>query len=145
MHVLGPLGRFVPIFLVVYLGMKVGDVVYRRAYGDALSLSPQGISWLAEMFIGVVLPLIMLAMPSVRRSPKLLAAACLAVILGVVINRLNCFVIGYHPPFTEKRYFPSITEFAVSAGLVAALLLTYRVAVTYLPILEPRQRKEQAG
>jgi hypothetical protein len=26
-------------------------------------------------------------------------------------------------------------------GLVAALLLVYRVAVTYLPILEPRPRR----
>jgi len=32
----------------------------------------------------------------------------------------------------------------VSMGLVAALLLVYRVMVTYLPILEPRPREAGA-
>ncbi len=31
-----------------------------------------------------------------------------------------------------------VSQFAVSIGLISALLLTYRVAVTYLPILEPQ-------
>ncbi len=93
--------------------------------------------------IGVVLPLIMLIIPAVRRSKLLLGGACLAVILGVVLNRLNCFVIGYRPPYATKAYVPSLTEFMVSMGLIAALLLVYRIAVTYLPILEP-QREAKA-
>ncbi len=140
MRVLAPLSRYVPVFLLPYLGMKVADVIVRKAYPSLMDGSPQGISWIAEMLIGVVLPLIMLLMPKVRRSPALLGIAVLSVILGVVLNRLNCFVIGYHPPYATKTYFPSITEFAVSGGLVAALMLTYRVAVTYLPILEPQPK-----
>jgi Ni/Fe-hydrogenase subunit HybB-like protein len=53
---------------------------------------------------------------------------------------LNCFILAYRPPYATRAYIPSLTEFAVSAGLVAALMLSYRVAVTYLPILEPRQK-----
>jgi Ni/Fe-hydrogenase subunit HybB-like protein len=49
-------------------------------------------------------------------------------------------VLAYHPPYAQKAYFPSLTEFMVSIGLIAALMLTYRVAVTYLPILEPRPK-----
>lgn len=69
----------------------------------------------------------------------------LLVILGVVLNRLNVFVLAYHPPYSTKTYIPSLTEFAVSAGLVAALMLTYRVAVTYLPILEPSPKLKESG
>ena len=62
------------------------------------------------------------------------------VISGVILNRLNVFVLAFHPPYQEKPYFPSLTEFMVSGGLVAALLLVYRLMVTYLPILEPRPK-----
>ena len=88
----------------------------------------------------MIVPLVMLLLPSVRRSPRLLGTAALLVIGGVILNRVNCFVLAYHPPYATRTYIPSLTEFAVSAGLVAAMMLTYRVAVTYLPILEPRPK-----
>ncbi|WP_428937945.1 4Fe-4S dicluster domain-containing protein [Fontivita pretiosa] len=138
MHVLSPLAMYVPFFLAIYLVMKVADVIWRGAWADLVHLNTQGALWLTEMTLGVAIPLVLLLIPKVRRTPGLLAAAVFCVIVGVVLNRLNVFVLGYQPPFASKTYIPSITEFAVSTGLVAALLLTYRVGVTYLPILEPR-------
>jgi Ni/Fe-hydrogenase subunit HybB-like protein/Fe-S-cluster-containing dehydrogenase component len=135
MHVLAPLSLYVPVLLAIYLVLKVGDIVVRKQYPGLLT--PIGGLWITEVTIGVIVPLVMILVLKVRRNPKLLAAAMLAVILGVVLNRLNVFVIAYFPPYATKSYFPSVTEFAVSIGLVAALMLTYRVAVTYLPILEP--------
>jgi Ni/Fe-hydrogenase subunit HybB-like protein len=138
MNVLAPLSLYVPIFLALYLAVKLGDLWVRKTYLGLLDGSLQSNSFIAEMLIGVLLPLVLFLIPSVRRSPRWLATACLAVILGVVLNRLNVFVVGYHAPFATRSYFPSVTEFAVSIGLISALLLTYRVAVTYLPILEPQ-------
>lgn len=139
MRVLTPLSRYVPVFLTIYLAVKIGDMIHRGTWSHLLDGSFVSASWLAEVALGVALPLAMLLHAKVRQSPRLLAIACLLVILGVVLNRLNVFVIGYTPPFTEQGYFPSVAEFAVSMGLVAALMLTYRVAVTYLPILSPPQ------
>jgi Ni/Fe-hydrogenase subunit HybB-like protein/Fe-S-cluster-containing dehydrogenase component len=143
MDVLAPLAAYVPIFLFAYLGVKVGDMVVRGTYTHLGQLSAVSVGWLLEMVGGVVIPLFMLMVPSVRRSPGRLAFASLSVILGVVINRLNVFMIGYNPPFASKSYFPSLVEFALSIGLVAALMLVYRIAVTYLPILEPEPRVEE--
>ena len=141
MAALTPLARkYVPVFVAMYLVTKVGDMVWRGTYGYLDDNSLLGNLFLIEVLAGVVLPLAMFLTPRVCRSPRLLATACLLVICGVVLNRLNVFVIGYFPPYETHRYFPSVTEFAVSAGLVAALLLAYRVAVTYLPILEPRPK-----
>jgi Ni/Fe-hydrogenase subunit HybB-like protein len=137
MHVLAPLARYIPVFLAIYFALKVGDLIVRRV---TPGWNVQGVCWVAEMLIGVVEPLIFLMIPAVRKSPVWLGTTCLMVIAGVVLNRLNVFVIGYHPPYTTKSYFPSLTEFMVSMGLVAALLLCYRIAVTYLPIL-PAQKK----
>lgn len=143
MNVLAPLARYVPPVLGVYLAVKVGDMVVRKTYPYLTDGSYEGYLWIGEMVLGVVAPLVMLLVPSIRRSPKWLAMATLMVILGVVLNRLNCFILGYHAPYSTKTYIPSITEFAVSMGLVAALLLTYRVAVTYLPILEPQPKASE--
>jgi Ni/Fe-hydrogenase subunit HybB-like protein len=138
----GLASRFVPVFLWLYLAVKLGDMVSRGTYVYLGDGSYQGILWIAEVLFGVIAPLGMFIMPSVRRSPRLLATAALLVIGGVVLNRLNCFVLAYHPPYATRAYVPSVAEFAVSAGLVAALMLSYRVAVTYLPILEPRQKAQ---
>ncbi|MEX0774914.1 MAG: Ni/Fe-hydrogenase cytochrome b subunit [Phycisphaeraceae bacterium] len=137
MHVLAPLSRYIVVFLALYLAVKVGDMAWRGTYSYLFDGSLQSVAWIAEVALGVVLPLVLLSRGTVRRSERWLAASCLMVILGVVLNRLNVFVIGYSPPFATRSYFPSLTEFALSIGLVAALLLAYRLAVTYLPILEP--------
>lgn len=146
MHVLAPLARYIPVFLSVYLFVKVADLVWRGAYRELGTITVQSVAWTLEMLIGVIIPLVMLLRPAVRNSRRWLGIACLAVIFGVVLNRLNVFIIGYRPPFAQEVYFPSITEFAVSAGLVAALLLVYRIAVTYLPILDrqPTVTQEKA-
>jgi Ni/Fe-hydrogenase subunit HybB-like protein len=141
MHVLAPLPRYVPVLLAVYLVLKVADIFVRGMHHELHGV--MGTLWLIEVIAGVVLPLGMLLSSKVRWSAKWLGIACLLVILGVVLNRLNCFVLAYHPPYATKSYFPSITEFALSAGLVAALMLVYRVAVTYLPILEPAKRTDE--
>src|SRR5690606_3184900 len=121
MHVLTPLSRYVPFFLGAYLLLKVGDVAYRGVWVHLLDGSLVSLSWLVEMAL-VAAPLAMLLQKRVRQSQGWLAAACLMVILGVVLNRLNVFVIGYHPPYAEKTYFPSLIEFTISAGLIAALM-----------------------
>lgn len=140
MHVLAPLARYIPILLFAYLGTKIGDIIVRETYVHLWPISLQGISFVAELLLGVIAPLGMLLTPKIRNSPKWLGISTLMIILGVVLNRLNVFVIGYHPPYATKTYFPSITEMAVSLGLVAALMLTWRVAVTYLPILQPARK-----
>jgi Ni/Fe-hydrogenase subunit HybB-like protein len=142
MRVLAPLARYVPVFLVPYLGLKIGDMVVRGTYSYLAHPSVQSVAWIIEVVGGVVVPTVMLLMPRVRQSPRGLATACLLVIMGVVLNRLNVFIIGYHPPYATQTYFPSLVEMALSLGLVAALMLVYRVAVMYLPILDPAPAAE---
>jgi Ni/Fe-hydrogenase subunit HybB-like protein len=129
--------------LAVYLALKVGDVAARGVWPMLLDGSLVSKLWLMEVLGGVVLPLVLLAVPKLRRSPRWLGWACLLVILGVVLNRLNVFVLAYTPPYAERAYVPSFVEFGLSIGLVAALLLVYRVAVTYLPILEPQPLRDE--
>ncbi|NOT00589.1 MAG: Ni/Fe-hydrogenase cytochrome b subunit [Phycisphaerales bacterium] len=140
MHLLRELARFIPPLLGVYLAFIIGNMAVRETYGELRTVSPQTVCFGIEVAAGVVLPLVMLLMDRVRRSPRLLLTACLLIVFGVAFNRINVFLVAYQPPFAERAYFPSVGEIVVTTGLMAGLVLVYRVIVTYLPVLTPTSR-----
>ncbi|MCB2156305.1 Ni/Fe-hydrogenase cytochrome b subunit [bacterium] len=144
MDVLGPLARLIPFTLGVYLIIKIGDMIWRGTYTYLGDGSVESICWIIEVGAGVILPIVMFAIPKVRRSPKLLFIPATLAVLGVLFNRVNVFVIGYNPPYTDKTYVPSIGEFAVTIGLIATLMLVYRVIVTFFPVISQPKAKVAA-
>ncbi len=140
LDVLEPLARYVPVFLGLYLAFKIGDMVVRGTWVYLGDGSLESIAWLVEVGLGVVLPMLMLLTAKVRRSPMLLFIAAALVVLGVALNRINVFLIGYTPPDAQGAYVPSFTEIAVTVGLIATLVLVYRACVLYLPVIsQPAQ------
>lgn len=134
-HLLRPLAKLVPALLMIYLSFKVGDMVIRETYGLLWPLTPAAIMFLIEVLGGVVLPLAMLLNARVRRTPALLLAASVLVVLGVVLNRINVFLVAYTPVYQTRPYVPHIGELAITAGLICGLVLCYRVLVTIFPVL----------
>lgn len=141
MHILTPLAKFTPILLGIYIVLKIGDMIYRGTYVYLFEGSIQ--SWMFWIEFGVltVVPFLMLLSSQVRSSAGWLFAAATMYIFGVLLNRCTVFFIAYKPPFAEKAYFPAIGELALTIGLIATLMLIYRVFVTIFPIL-PAPAKE---
>jgi Ni/Fe-hydrogenase subunit HybB-like protein len=140
MKVLTPLTRITIFLLGLYLALKVGDMVVRGTYVYLLDFTAQTNAFLIEMLFGVIVPWLMLLAPTVRHSRRWLFIACSLIVFGVLVNRLNVFVVGYRPPISEANYFPAIGEILVTVGLIAALMFLYRFLVTYLPVLgKPEQ------
>jgi Ni/Fe-hydrogenase subunit HybB-like protein len=135
MPILTPLSRITVFTLGLYLLLKMGDMVVRGTYVYLLDGTAQSNAFLVELLLGVVVPWLMLLSPAVRRSRPLLFSAAAMVVGGVLLNRVNVFVVGYRPPVSEANYFPSVAEMLVTVGLVSALMLLYRFCVTYLPVL----------
>ena len=135
MKVLSPLTRITIFLLGVYLALKIGDMVIRGTYVYLLDGTAQTNSFLVEMILGVVVPWVMLLSPAVRSSRRGLFIACTLIVGGVLLNRVNVFVVGYRPPVSENYYFPSITEILITVGFIAGLMFLYRFFVTYLPVL----------
>ncbi len=133
--VLRSLSRYIPPILGIYLAFKVGDLLIRGAYVHVADGSVQSIFFFIEVVIGVVVPLILFLLRRVRNSMPALGLAALLVVLGVALNRVNVFLIAYHPPYATKTYFPALGEWVVTIGLIATLILVYRVVVTFLPVL----------
>jgi Ni/Fe-hydrogenase subunit HybB-like protein len=142
--VLGPLTRITIFLLGLYLALKVGDMVVRGTYVYLLDFTAQTNSFLLEMVFGVVVPWLMLLSPGVRRSRRSLFIACTMIVGGVLVNRLNVFVVGYRPPISEANYSPAIGEILVTVGLIAALMFLYRAIVTYLPVLNKPEQEVSA-
>jgi len=144
MKVLGPLTRITIFLLGLYLALKVGDMVVRGTYVYLFDFTAQTNAFLVEMIFGVIVPWLLLLSPAVRRSRPWLFTACTMIVGGVLVNRLNVFVIGYRPPISEANYSPAIGEILVTVGLIAALMFIYRFLVTVLPVLNKPEQEVSA-
>lgn len=135
MEILTPLTKITIWLLGLYGALKLGDMFYRGTYVYLLDGTYQTNSFLAEVLLGVIIPWLILLSKKLRSSRKWLFAASTLIVGGVVLNRINVFIVGYQPPVSKTAYFPSIGEIAVTVGLISTLMFIYRLAVTWLPVL----------
>ncbi|MBI5883006.1 MAG: Ni/Fe-hydrogenase cytochrome b subunit [Elusimicrobia bacterium] len=135
MAVLSRLAGMAAALLGVYLAFKIGDMFVRETFVHLRRLDTASVMFMAEVLLGVVLPLRMLLSPQVRRSPGLLFVAALLVVLGTALNRVNNFIVAYTPPYSFRSYVPSLGEVSVTVGFIALLVLVYRAAVMIFPVI----------
>lgn len=141
MHVLTPLAKFMPLLMGTYLAAKLGDMIVRGSYVYLLDGTCQTNAFLVEVIIGVILPFILLLFKKIRRSPGWLFIASTIFVLGILLNRINVFVVSYTPPYKLVAYFPALGEIFITIGLIAGLMFVYRVVVFIFPVLGTHPRK----
>ena len=142
-HLLNKLGTVAAIALLVYLVMKVFDMQGRGVLGLAFQPTYEGRMFLAEMLLGVAAPIVMLLIPQIRNNQSGLFIAALMVVLGFVMNRINVSITGMDRA-SGVNYFPSWTEFAVTASIVAMGFLLFGLAVKYLDVFPTEEMDEIA-
>ncbi len=141
MEVLTPLAKYMPVLMGLYLVVKIGDMLARGTYTYLLDNSVQSNSFIVEVLFGVVLPFTLLLFRKVRRSPGLLFFASTLFVLGILVNRINVFLVSYTPPYIIDSYFPAVGEIFITVGLIAALMFLYRVFVFIFPVLGSEPKK----
>ncbi len=144
MRALSSLAKYVPFLLGVYLTLKMGEMLVRGSYVYLTEGSRQSRMFILEMGLGVVVPLVLFLFRRVRETPFLLGLASFLAMFGVVLNRANAYWVGYRPPYTDKVYFPSLAEWGLTIGIVATLLLCWRVLATYFPVISRPSKLEMA-
>jgi Ni/Fe-hydrogenase subunit HybB-like protein len=149
MDVLRSLARGLTVLVVVYLLLRLGDVLYRGVSDSALSLGFEARWFWLEIVVGLLVPLALLLVPEIDRSKWGMFAAAGCVVIGVVLNRLNAavFTMRVH---SWETYRPAITEVLISVGAVAGMVLAYIYLVRWLPIhterpLPPEPETAAAG
>ena len=133
--VLRSLAGYTPILLAVYLGVKIVDLTLRGAWPYLFDGSGRSFMFMIEIAGGVIAPMVMLLMPRVRNSINGLFTAAMMVVRGVVLNRINVFLVAYQPLYPTKTYFPSFMEIGVTVGLASVLILAYRWFVMTFPVI----------
>ncbi|MCP4152616.1 MAG: Ni/Fe-hydrogenase cytochrome b subunit, partial [bacterium] len=144
-QILGPLASKIPWFIALYAIFKFADLALRRSSLDFLEHPGSTVSFAIEVIMGLLVPFILLSMKTIRRSSGWLFTSCFLVLFGVALNRINVFLVGYHPAFAEKVYYPSIGEIALTCGLIATIVFLYRFFVNYFPILPVMVENEPVG
>ena len=135
MKILSDLGRIIAPILGIYLAFKIGDMVIRDSFVYLTEFNVYSVMFIIEVLFGVIVPLRMFLSKTVLNSPLLLFIASSLVIFGVLLNRINNFIVAYRPPYSYGPYFPSVGEISVTVGAAALLVLIYRIVVTNFPVL----------
>ncbi|MBZ5496337.1 MAG: Ni/Fe-hydrogenase cytochrome b subunit [Acidobacteriia bacterium] len=135
MELLTPMARIIPWFLGTYGAVKIGDLIVRHSQLNFLEHPAATTSLFIEILLGIIAPFLLFLNKAVRRSMGWLFFTVSLIIFGVVLNRINVFLVGYNPPYATKAYFPSIGEIAMTVAIVSSILFCYRMFVTFFPIL----------
>lgn len=114
--------------LIIYLIVKIGDLVYRGELARAFNGSFESNMFLIEMIVFIIIPIFLYSMTS-----KTLTASVL-VVAGVIFNRMNVVFTGMSDA-AGGHYFPSPWEWLITAGMWSALILAYCFIVENFPIL----------
>ncbi len=134
------LGKIIPWILGIYLVLKLGDLLLAGEIGLIFTAYPYNLNWWIEILVGIVAPMVLFNLKSIRKSDTKLFWVAVLVILGLMFNRFNVsmFALAMRPGYT---YFPTWMEFAISAGLVADSMLVIWLAYKLLPMMqhEPAQ------
>jgi Ni/Fe-hydrogenase subunit HybB-like protein len=134
--VLSGIAAYIPPLLGLYLAVKIVDITLRDAWPYVFEGSIQSTMFIIELTLGVIIPMLILSVRKNREKINMLFISSALVVLGVALNRINVFLVAYKPLYATKTYFPSIFEFAVTAGLVCTLALVYRAVVMIFPVIQ---------
>lgn len=131
---LADLARWALYVLGIYLIVRVADLVQRDVWQLAFKANVQAMAFWLEMGLGVLVPMIIFAIPSLRRKSRwLFTGAVLIVVFGVVLNRLNVSIVGMWP-WSGEVYLPSWMEVVVTAAIISFGISIFALAARHLPV-----------
>ena len=135
---LSQLSRVLVVVLGLYLVVRLQDMASRGALAYALDGSTESYFFLAEIFLGFVLPMILFLIPKVRTNLGGLFLGAVLVLVGFVMTRLNVAITGMTRS-SGVEYLPSWMEVAVTLSVVAAGIVIFRFAAKFLPIFSDEE------
>jgi formate dehydrogenase iron-sulfur subunit len=140
METLAKVGQITFWSLLVYLVFRLGDMALRGRLASAFS-GRLGLAFGAEILLGGLLPLVLLSSRALRERRDALLYACLLAVLGVVYNRVNVVLLamtfkGRMPWVAPHSYGPSIFEWGISVGLIAATIFLFGLGARLVPVLQ---------
>ncbi|HKZ91497.1 MAG TPA: NrfD/PsrC family molybdoenzyme membrane anchor subunit [Candidatus Limnocylindrales bacterium] len=106
--------------------------------------------WILQLGLGVVVPAIVLVMPSTSRRGPLAGLMGVFVLVGLAVGRTSIIfpalafpefeglVEAFTGPHLGLDYTPSLMEWSVTVGVLGMATLAYLVGMDRLPLFKPR-------
>jgi Ni/Fe-hydrogenase subunit HybB-like protein len=143
MDILSGVGQVLKWFLMGYLVARFGDLIWRGVLGYAFIPGVRALMFWIENIL-VVIPVILLWTPRLRRDPQKLFLAAVAMLLQGIIYRLNCYYTAYVTG-DGWSYFPSLPEIMVTVGFISMEVLAFIIVVRLLPVLPAQEEPAPAA
>jgi Ni/Fe-hydrogenase subunit HybB-like protein len=123
------------IVTLLYLVIRIGDLLWRGAFGLAFAGTLDALMFWIEMALFIV-PAVLLMNPANRIKARIIFISAASLLVAGSLFRLNLYIIGYHPLAGGNwSYFPSVTEILVTLGIFSLEVILYLIFVKRLPVL----------
>lgn len=105
--------------------------------------------WGGEIILGLLLPLVILATPELRRHERFHVLALALVVGGLVAYRWNTTMVGQMVVLQDltstavplyTTYVPSLVELMAAGGIIAYGLLAFTLGTRYLHVVDHRRQ-----
>jgi Ni/Fe-hydrogenase subunit HybB-like protein len=126
--------------LGVYLVLKIYDLIVYKSLEVFLSGSWESWLYSIELLLTAIVPIVLITIKKFRNSPYGLASAGFCASFGLVFNRMNVGIFGYFRD-AGTIYFPTLAEWALSIGIIAAAALVFLLIVENFPIFDERWKE----
>jgi Ni/Fe-hydrogenase subunit HybB-like protein len=127
-----------------YLLLKIVDLFVHGGWHSLSTGNWESWLYMAELVLGVALPILLVSIPNSRHSAAGIGFAAFFGAFGLALNRLDVGIFGY---FRDSGviYFPSLIEWAVGIGVIAAAGLVLLFLSEHLPIFNERPPASHPG
>ena len=131
------MARIGGVLMILYLALRFGDLAYRGKLGLLTEGSFESYFFMAEILLGVVIPLFIVFSPLANFRGWLTLYGFL-VSFGVFFNRSNVVITGMWAD-CGVPYFPSPFEFVIAFGLVTTAVLAFLFLCENFDILPKKE------
>ncbi|MHA1977363.1 MAG: NrfD/PsrC family molybdoenzyme membrane anchor subunit [Candidatus Hodarchaeales archaeon] len=122
-------------FTTVYLANVEEHLI---TWNVLLSGQYWGLFWIVELLIGFWIPMVLLLVPRLRTNKIAVFISSIFILLGVFAKRINLIIGGQLTTSLTGEvttYTPSLTEYFITLGGVAAVAFFFIVAWKVLPLM----------
>jgi Ni/Fe-hydrogenase subunit HybB-like protein len=119
--------------MFAYVGMQMIILVHGHNVG-ALA-TKWGAWWLLENVGFTLVPMLVFVLGVHRGNVAIVRVAAVLTGVGVILNRLNVSIIAFKW-YEPHHYYPSISEYVITAAVICAEIWVFRWIVLRMPVLD---------
>jgi Ni/Fe-hydrogenase subunit HybB-like protein len=149
LEMISALAGIVVWILAFYAVFRMADLAFENKLGLIFNGDWESSLFIVEMLLSTVIPVVVFAVPTFRRSPSGLLIGAATGILGITLNRIDATGL-VQVWATRWLYIPAWGEIAINVGYVAALALVFLFIEEHFPVdpqtleVAQKEREERA-